>query len=85
MSERNCGVTHGLCLLGIMHLASGAKVSKVEVMPAARLTVDCSNGEGRGIVVSCALSCPVRWFRNCSGTILCSLRDLMMRGGERGD
>ena len=62
-----------------------AKVSKVKVMAAARLTVDSSNGEGRGIVVNYALSCPVRWFRNCSGSMLCSLHDLMIRGGEQGD
>ena len=42
-------------------------------------------GEGRGIVVSYALSCSVRWLLNCSGSVLCSLRDLMMRGGGRGD
>ena len=66
-------------------MVSGAKVSKVEVMAAARLTVDCFNGEGRGIVVSCAVSRPVRWFRNCSGSILCSLCDLIMHGGGRGD
>ena len=62
-------------------MVSGAKVLKVEVMAAARLTVDCSNRKGRGIVVSCAVSCPVRWFCNCSGSILRSLRDLIMRGG----
>ena len=84
MSERSCGVTHGLCLLGMVHVLSGAKVSKVEVMAAPRLTVDCSNGVGTGVVVSCALSCSVRWFLNCSGSVLCSLRDLMMRGGGRG-
>ena len=66
-------------------MVSGAKASKVEVMAAARLTVGCSNGEGRGIVVSCAVSCPVRWFRNCSGAILCNLRDLIMCGAGRGD
>ena len=35
--------------------------------------------------MSWALSCPVRWFLLFSGSILCNLRDLMMRDGGRGD
>ena len=67
--------------MGMVHIVSGAKVSKVEVMTAARLTVDCSSEEGRGLVVSCALSCPVRWFRICSGFMLYSLHDSTIRAG----